>query len=164
MELFVLRHGLAADKSDRRYPDDRDRPLTLPGQKRTLSVARRFKALEWSFDLILTSPLLRARQTAEITASVLGCKSKLRVSTYLAPGGDKRKLVQELHNTRPRPRRPLLVGHEPYLSELIAILLTGKAELPFELKKGGICKLEVDRLKFGRCAELHLLASPKFML
>ena len=164
MELYLLRHGLAAEKSDRRYPDDRDRPLTQQGQKRTLSVARRFKALKWSFDLILTSPLLRARQTAEITASVLGCKSRLRVSTHLAPGGDQRKLVQELNTARPRLRRPLLVGHEPYLSELIAILLTGKSQLSVQLKKGGVCKLEAESLQFGRCAELHLLASTKFML
>src|SRR5436190_19201394 len=144
MDLYILRHGIAASKNDRRYPEDADRPLTAEGQKRTLGIARRMKHLGLTFDLILSSPFARARQTAEITASVLGCKSKVRFSEHLVPAGSKRALIQQLKAQKQKRKRLLLVGHEPYLSELISTLLTGKPGLPLDLKKGGLCKLEAD--------------------
>jgi phosphohistidine phosphatase len=164
MDLYILRHGLAADKDDPRYPKDEDRPLTEQGQKKTLAIARRMKHLGISFDLILSSPLARARQTAEITASVLGCKSKLRFSENLSPTGSKEALVRELKRPGRGAKPVLLVGHEPYLSDLISILLAGKTGLAIELKKGGLCKLEVPTLRHGRCATLQFLAPPKLML
>jgi len=164
MDLYILRHGIAAEKDPRRYPDDRDRPLTAEGQKKTLSIARRMKHLGMTFDVILSSPLARARQTAEITGSVLGCKSKLRFSEYLAPEGSKRALVQLLRRQKQKRKRLLLVGHEPDLSEFISTLLIGKAGMPLELKKGGLCKLEIQTLRLGRCATLHFLAPPKLLL
>jgi phosphohistidine phosphatase len=164
MELYILRHGIAADKGDPRYPNDEDRPLTEEGQKKTLKVARRMKELGLSFDLILSSPLPRARQTAEITASVLGCKNKLKFSSNLAPEGTKKGLIQELSRKKPAPKRLLLVGHEPYLTELISTLLIGKPGLPIELKKGGLCKLQIERVTYGRCAILQVLVPPKVML
>jgi len=161
MDLYILRHGLAANKDDPRYPNDDDRPLTEEGQKKTLGVARRMKHLGLSFDLILSSPLARARQTAEITASVLGCKNRLKFSQNLAPAGNKRALLKGL---KPNLKRVLLVGHEPYLSELISMLLSGKLDLAIDLKKGGLCKLEVDEVRYGRCATLHFLVPPKLLL
>jgi phosphohistidine phosphatase len=163
MDFYILRHGLAADKDDPRYPDDEDRPLTGEGQKKTLRIARQMKHLGISFDLILSSPLARARQTAEITASVLGCKSRLKFSEHLAPAGSKAALIRQL-KSRKQIKRLLLVGHEPYLSELISILLVGKTGLPIELKKGGLCKLDVQTLRHGNCATLQFLAPPKLML
>jgi phosphohistidine phosphatase len=159
MELYILRHGIAAEKGDPRYPKDEDRPLTEEGQKKTLKVARRMKALGLRFDLILSSPLARARQTAEIAGSVLGCKNKLKFSTNLAPEGNKRALLREIG------RRPsvLLVGHEPYLSELISTLLSGTAGLRIELRKAGLCKLAANRLRYGRCATLEWLAPAKLL-
>jgi phosphohistidine phosphatase len=163
MELYILRHGLAADKNDPRYPNDEDRPLTQDGHKKTLRIARRMKELGFRFDLILSSPLARARQTAEITASVLGSRSKLKFSPHLAPDGTKKGLIQELSRKKPTPKRVLLVGHEPYLTELISVLLIGKTGLPLELKKGGLSKLQIETLRYGACAILHLLATPKLM-
>src|SRR5688500_3940233 len=107
MALYILRHGIAADKADPRYPNDADRPLTAEGQKKTLSVARRMKSLGLGFDLVLSSPLARARQTAEITASVLGCKNRLKFSRNLAPEGSYASLVRQLKGRR---KRVLLVG------------------------------------------------------
>jgi phosphohistidine phosphatase len=161
MDLYILRHGLAADKDDPRYPNDEDRPLTQEGQKKTLGVARRMKHIGMSFDLILSSPLARARQTAEITASVLGCKNRLKFSQNLAPEGNKRVLLKGL---KPTLKRVLLVGHEPYLSELVSVLLSGKPGLAIDLKKGGLCKLEVEEVRYGRCGILHFLAPPRLLL
>lgn len=159
MELYILRHGIAAEKGDPKYPKDEDRPLTEEGQKKTLKVARRMKELGLGFDLILSSPLARARQTAEIAASVLGCKNKLKFTTHLAPEGNKKTLLREIG----RRRSVLLVGHEPYLSELISTFLSGTAGLRIELKKAGLCKLAVNRLRYGRCATLEWLATPKLL-
>lgn len=164
MDLYILRHGLAADKDDPRYPKDEDRPLTEEGQKKTLAVARRMKHIGLTFDLILSSPLARARQTAEITASVLGCKNRLKFTPHLAPEGSKESLVRFLKSQKPTPKRPMLVGHEPYLSEFISTLLVGKPNLPLALKKGGLCKLEIDTFRVGPCATLQLLATPRLML
>lgn len=164
MDLYILRHGIAADKDDPRYPNDEDRPLTEEGHRKTLQVARRLKHLGLTFDFILSSPLARARQTAEITASVLGCKSKLKFSSLLSPEGSQAALIRQLKSHKPTPKRPLLVGHEPYLSELIATLLAGKARLPLELKKGGLCKLHTEALSYGRCATLQFLAPPKLII
>ena len=160
MDLYILRHGIAAERGDPKYPKDEDRPLTDEGQKKTLKVARYMKELGLSFDLILSSPLARARQTAEIAASVLGCKSKLKFSVHLAPGGSKKDLMGEIG----RRTRVLLVGHEPYLSELISMLLSGTMDLRIDLKKAGLCKLTVARLRLGRCATLVWLVSPKVFL
>ena len=160
MDLYILRHGIAADKDDPRYPKDDDRPLTEEGQKKTLKIARRMKGLGLTFDLILSSPLARARQTAEITASVLGCKSKLKFSANLAPAGSKKALLHEIA----RRRRILLVGHEPYLSELTSTLLAGTDGLGIDLKKGGLCRMTVAHLRYGRCATLEWLASPKLLI
>jgi len=160
MELYILRHGIAAEKGDPKYPKDEDRPLTEEGQKKTLKVARRMKELGLSFDLILSSPLARARQTAEIAASVLGCKSKLKFTVHLAPEGNKKALLRDIDQRG----SVLLVGHEPYLSELISILLSGGPGLRIELKKGGLCKLAVNRLRYGRCATLEWLATPKLVI
>ena len=162
MELYILRHGLAADKADPKYPNDEDRPLTEDGQKKALKVARRMKELGLAFNLVLSSPLARARQTAEITASVLGCKSKLKFTANLSPNGSKKELLSEL-NRRVRAR-VLLVGHEPYLTELMSILLTGKTGLRIDLKKGGLCKLEAAAVRCGRCATLGWLAPPRLMI
>ena len=160
MELYILRHGIAAEKGDPKYPKDEDRPLTEDGQKKTLKVVRRMKELELKFDLILSSPLARARQTAEIAASVLGCRNKLKFSANLAPEGNKKDLLREIG----RHASVLLVGHEPYLSELISTLLSGGPALAIELKKGGLCKMAVTRLSYGRCATLEWLAPPKLLI
>ena len=157
MDLYILRHGIAAERGDPKYPKDEDRPLTEDGQKKTLKVARRMKELGLTFDLLLSSPLARARQTAEIAASVLGCKNKLKFSNHLVPGGSKKALMGDIG----RRTRVLLVGHEPYLSELISILLSGTTNLRIDFKKAGLCKLTVDHLHLGRCASLEWLVAPK---
>ena len=160
MELYIFRHGIAADKGDPKYPKDEDRPLTAEGQKKTLKVARRMKELGLGFDVILSSPLARARQTAEIAASVLGCKDKLKFSAHLSPSGNKKELLGDIG----RRSRVLLVGHEPYLSELISMLLSGTTDLRINFKKAGLCKLTVEHLRPGRCATLEWLVAPKLLI
>jgi phosphohistidine phosphatase len=161
MNLYILRHGLAAERTIPGFKQDRDRPLTTEGQKKTRRTAVLLRSLGLSFDVILTSPFVRADQTATIVADVLKAKKKLKASPHLTPKGKHSDLVDEL-NHWPKPlQEVLLVGHEPALSRLISILVLGKPGLALELKKGGLCKLEIPTLRFGRCATLQWLLTPK---
>jgi len=160
MNLFVLRHGLAVERSIPGFKLDRDRPLTPEGRKKTRRLAALLRRLQVSFDLILTSPYIRARQTAEIVAELLGTPKALEMSPRLAPGQPLNGVVAQLKR-RHSAEQVLLVGHEPDLSRLISILVTGKPGLALELKKGALCKLEISSLRVGRCATLQWLWPPK---
>ncbi len=82
----------------------------------------------------------------------------------LIPGANPRQLAEELHALAPAPESVLLVGHEPYLSRLISLLVSGDPDFAVALKKGGLCKLLItDRFRAGRCAELQWLLTPKQM-
>lgn len=162
MDLFILRHGIAAERDKLKYPDDDRRPLTPEGRKKLRRIAAFLKDRGYRFDLVLTSPLVRARQTAEIATGVLGLEKNLRDSPHLSPSGDPRRLVAEIEGSK--EDRVLLVGHEPYLSGLISMLLSGQQGLEIVLKKGGFCHLSAENLKYGRCAKLLALLPPKLLV
>ncbi len=164
MNIYILRHGLAVDPGTAGYERDADRPLTAEGEHKVREIAKAMQLLELNFDLILSSPFTRARQTAEIVAKVLDLRRKLEFTEALASGGNAETLVRMLGNTRPRAEDVLLVGHEPDLSELISFLVSGSSSFPVELKKGGFCKLGAARLKHGRCAILEWLLTPRQMI
>jgi len=160
MELFILRHAIAEERSFDRWPDDSQRPLTAKGAKRMRRVAEGMLALGLSFDVIYTSPFTRARQTAGIVAEVFGAEKTLRETDTLATDGDPKELIELLNSGRKEFESVLLVGHEPYLSEFISTLTTGDASLLLTMKKGGLCKLNVTALKYGKCASLEWLLPP----
>ena len=163
MNLYILRHGIAVEPGTPGYEKDADRPLTSEGRRKLRQVAEAMEALELSYDLILSSPYLRARQTAEVIAEALKARKKVELSDSLTPGGSPRKLVELLNHLQPSPESVLLVGHEPYLSSLISLLVSGDAGFTVVMKKGGLCKLSVESLKAGRCAALEWLLTPKQM-
>jgi phosphohistidine phosphatase len=164
MNLFVLRHGIAADLDTVGLANDAYRPLTPEGERKVSQIAEAMGKLELSFDLMLSSPYLRARRTAEIVAERLGARTKLELSDLLTPGGSTKRLVELLNRAQPSPESVLLVGHEPYLSELISLLVAGKETFGVIMKKGGLCRLTIESLKHGRCAALQWLLTPKQML
>ena len=118
-------------------------------------------ALGFAPDLMLSSPYRRTQQTADIVAQVLKLSDGPRLSTTLAPDGAPRQLIEELQSADRTSQDMLLVGHEPYFSRLISTLLTGNPNLPVVMKKGGLCTLELDTLRFGRCAQLIWLLTPR---
>ena len=160
MNLYILRHGIAVDPSSPDYPNDRDRPLTPKGERKLQRIAEAMLALELSFDVILSSPYLRARQTAEIVAEVFRARKKLEFTDSLTPESSPKKLIGILSGMKPQPDDVLLSGHEPYLSGLISLLISGEPGLAVVMKKGGLCKLSVEHLKPGRCASLEWLLTP----
>jgi phosphohistidine phosphatase len=162
MNLFLLRHGTAVQSDTAGYSKDADRPLTAKGEHKLRRAAKTMKALDLSFDLILSSPYLRARQTAAIVAEAFDAKDRLELSTSLAPGNATRRIIECLHRL-PTPDNVLLVGHEPGLSQLISLLLAGNSNVSVLMKKGGLCKLSAESLKPGCCATLQWLLTPKQM-
>jgi phosphohistidine phosphatase len=163
MNLYLLRHGIAVERGTPGLNKDADRSLTPKGERRLWRITEAMVALKLSFDLILSSPYLRARQTAEIVAEAFKARKKLELLDGLTPGGDAKTLIQYLNRVQPAPESILLVGHEPYLSELIARLISCSVSSPITLKKGGLCKLTTASLKYGRCATLDWLLTPKQM-
>ncbi len=163
MNLYLLRHGIAVEAGTPGGATDRERPLTLEGKRKLARIADAMKVMELSFDLILSSPYLRARQTAEIVARSLRAERRLAFSEELMPGGSPRALLEEIRRREPAPEDVLLVGHEPYLSGLIERLVAGKTGMTVTLKKGGLGKVSAESLRCGRCASLEWLLTPKQM-
>ena len=161
MNLYLLRHGLAVEPGTHGFAKDADRPLTQKGERKLWKIAEALEALEISFDLILSSPYVRARQTAEIVAEALNLRKELEFSDALVPAGSVKRLIESLNQIEPAPANVLLVGHEPYMSELISLLVSGHVGFAVVMKKGGLCKLSAQSLHAGRCAALEWLLTPK---
>lgn len=157
MEIYILRHGIAVERGSPGYKKDSDRPLTKEGEERMHRIAEAMLGMELRFDRILSSPYARAEHTARIVAAELD--EDVTFTDFLKPDGSALELIAEINNEK--PQRVLLVGHEPDLSRLISVLVTGGAEAAIELKKGGLCKLTSEKLTFGQCATLNWLLAPR---
>ncbi len=162
MNLHLLRHGIAAAKDDPSFVSDGERPLTGKGIKRMRKAARGISRLDIEFDAILTSPLIRARQTAEIVADALGLDSAIEEISELAPDGSSDRLLSVLSRFT-EEENILLVGHEPFLGKFAGVLVAGKenSELALPQKKGGICRIEVDALPLSQAGQLQWFITPR---
>jgi phosphohistidine phosphatase len=164
MNLFILRHAIAVNPGEDGLPaelPDAERPLTREGREKLVRAAEAMREVGLKFDAILTSPLLRARQTAQTVAKELKLKAKPVLTAHLAPDGSPKLLIEQLLETGVSAKNILLVGHEPYLSQFISLLISGSTTSAIELKKGGLAKLEVRHLGYARCASLAWLLTPK---
>lgn len=164
MDLFLLRHGLAEERDEIRYPDDSLRPLTAAGRRKLRRIAAGMRALDLEFDAVWSSPYLRARQTAEIVADAFRVRKRLELVPELAPAGGVRRLLRRLAGKSAAAENILLVGHEPYLGELAGFLISGRAGLPLALKKGGLCLLARETPVRGRRAALEWLLTPRQLI
>lgn len=139
MELLFLRHGEAGERRAWGGSDE-ERPLTAEGRAQTAAEGLALRRLQIVPDIILTSPLVRARQTAEILATEMGVPDRLIVEERL--GYDFRwKKLRELLSEQPHCRRLMLIGHEPDFSESISKLIGGGQVV---LKKGGLAIVSLD--------------------
>jgi phosphohistidine phosphatase len=136
--LYFLRHGLAADRGEW-TGDDFERPLTARGKALMVREAETIAQLDLQLDLILTSPLVRALQTARIVAEALGMQEHLLADERLAPGFDTPALAEMLKE-RSDLSALMLVGHEPDFSETIGALIGGGRVV---CKKGSLARVDL---------------------
>jgi phosphohistidine phosphatase len=162
MNLYFLRHGIAVEPSEWKRADS-ERPLTKDGIRKMKKVAKGMRKVGVAFDWILTSPYRRAHDTAQIVAKEFRASKKLRITRSLATDGDSKGLVRHLARDFRSWETVLLVGHEPYLSQLIAVLIGGNPAISLDLKKGGLCKLAADSLTYDRSATLEWWLPPKIL-
>jgi phosphohistidine phosphatase len=163
MKLCILRHGIAAELGEDGSKVDRDRKLTRESREKLERVSRVLCEMEIRFDLILSSPFARTRQTAEIVAANLNCKKRLKFLRHLEPDATIGPLIEEINRLTKPKDSVLLVGHEPFLSGFISRLITGNDQACITLKKGGLCFLDIGKLRDGRCASLECLMAPRHM-
>lgn len=159
MILYIVRHAIASPTSP--GGDDSQRPLTEQGRRKMFRIAQALKAMGESIDIIMTSPYLRATQTARVLARKLDlAKDRILVTEALSPAGEVSDLVREVAEKCRGMESVALVGHEPSLSRLIGVLISGDAGLAITLKKGGVCRLSIENLQAARCAALDWLLTP----
>ena len=164
MELYLIRHGIAQESN--REIKDEERILTEQGIKRAQKVAQRFKDLDLSFDLIATSPLVRAQQTAEILIST-GLSSQLEQCSDLAFNGTIEVWIKKWFIPRnfSTSTRLALVGHEPCLSNWAETLIWGEAKDSLVLKKAGTIGLEIPETgSIVGCGKMFWLTPPRYFI
>jgi phosphohistidine phosphatase len=139
-ELFIVRHGIAVEPGTAGIADA-DRPLTPKGAKRMRQVGDGLFRLDLKLERIVTSPLPRARQTAEIVAEALDLADRVEVASVLEAGASAATIERWLRERA--EERLMIVGHNPSLSDLISLLLMGSAHpLLCDLKKGAVAALK----------------------
>ena len=158
-QLFLIRHGIAEERGDA-WPDDNKRPLSEDGIERFRKSARGLARLDVWIDVVLTSPLVRARQTADIVASAFDPRPSIITIESLAPEGSYASLVADLEK-HGRKTRIALVGHEPGIGELGARLIGSRHS--FEFKKGAVCRIDVDQIPPVGPGDLRWFLTPKVM-
>lgn len=161
--IYLIRHGIAADAEN--YPTDAERPLTAQGDRKTHLVAQKLKQLGLNFNLILTSPLVRARQTAKILQAN-DLTSRVEEFSPLAPGGDINiwlKWLETWHNQQ--SSELALVGHQPDLANWAETLIWGEARGALILKKAGAIGVSLPEVgsPVGN-SQMFWLTPPKFLL
>jgi phosphohistidine phosphatase len=159
VELYLIRHGIAANRGDE-YPDDTKRPLTARGMARVKKQTAALAKLGVRIDLVLTSPLVRTRQTAEIVAAGLPSKPSITNTDALAPGGSYNMVIDELSKYA-RRSHIALVGHEPGIGELAGRLIGSRTPIPF--RKGAVCRIDVDALPPASRGLLRWFLTPKML-
>jgi phosphohistidine phosphatase len=144
LTVYLMRHGIAADAAP--GTNDADRALTADGIRKTTRAAVGLQKLGVAPDLILSSPLRRAEETARLVADVIAPSAGVELYPPLAGGAAIEDVIRSLRPPR-RAREIMLVGHQPDLGELASYLLTGSttlAQLPF--RKAGVAAIALSAL------------------
>lgn len=157
VELYIVRHAIAAERGPA-WPDDTRRPLTERGVERFKEIVDGLVWLGVQIDIVVTSPLVRAKQTAEYVSNGFPVKPPVKTADALAPGSAPVEVMEQVAREARGKTRVAVVGHEPDLGELAAYLLGTKRPIPF--KKGGIARIDMDSLS-ARGGTLAWMLPPK---
>lgn len=166
MELLIVRHGIAEVREDfaKKNLGDHLRPLTLKGRKKIQKVGMQICSWMPTVDLIISSPFVRARQTAEILAQIYFGTTVVE-APELVPQSPPTAFLKWLKAHARDHNRVVVVGHEPQLSCFASFLLSGKSDSFIDIKKGGALCLELESFDISQAgtAELLWLLPPKFI-
>ena len=161
MELYIVRHGIAIDREDPNSPADPERYLTEEGLQKTKEVAKGIAALGVTADLLISSPYVRAMQTAEIFADAFDYpRQKIRQSDALLPGAEPSLFFRELAKDK-QSAAVFCFGHAPHVDELIATGVAVKHQIT-AMKKAGVALLELKRIS-PPSGQLVWLVTPKLI-
>jgi phosphohistidine phosphatase len=162
MLLLLVRHAHAGDRDPAQWPDDSQRPLTDKGRKTHAKVSRALRNLELAPELVLTSPWLRALQTAEIMREVLLLPQPVVPFPPLADDPDLSRIAAEVGSRGDRAV-VALVGHSPWMEELAGLLLADTERgVRMDFPKSGVLALKAERLAPGS-ATLWFFLRPKML-
>jgi phosphohistidine phosphatase len=161
MDLLIIRHAIAFDRDRNRWHEDAARPLSPAGFRRARKAAAGLKNLTRRPQRLLTSPLLRAKQTAQILTAIAGWPAAEEVAE-LSPGEPALAVLDLLR--KDRSKLTAEVGHHPGLGYLLAACLLGEgASLPIEMKKNAVACLSFEGPPRQGHAALKWLATPKML-
>jgi phosphohistidine phosphatase len=161
MDLLIVRHAIAFERDRHRWHDDGARPLSPAGMRRARKAATGLKELVKAPDRLLSSPLVRARQTAQVLTEVAGWPRAEEVNE-LAPGESPLAVLSLL--TQRRSKLVAVVGHQPGLGHLLAACLIGeRGDVPIEMKKNAVACLSFDGVPRAGHAALKWLATPRML-
>ena len=158
-ELYVIRHAVAEERGED-WPDDAKRPLSDDGASRMRKAARGLDRLGATLDVIVTSPMVRTKQTAEIVAGAMNPRPPIVAVDSLAPGGTYQEIMNDLEK-QSRKTRIAIVGHEPGIGEFAARLIGSRHSIEF--KKGAICRIDIDALPPSGPGELRWFMTTKML-
>jgi len=158
-ELYLVRHGLAETRGES-WPDDTKRPLSEEGMARLRKQARGLSRLGVVVEVMLTSPLVRTLQTAEIVAAAFDPRPHIVNVESLAPGGSFAAVMADLEK-HGKKARIALVGHEPGIGELAARLIGTRHPIAF--KKGAVARIDLDTLSANAPGELRWFLTPRVL-
>jgi len=161
MEVIFFRHGIAVDQAQWKG-DDAGRPLTPEGAERTKLAARGLQTLKVRPDVLLSSPLVRAKQTAELVKQELDSTAKIEVVDDLSPEAAPERLLTRLE-AYADDSVVLCVGHEPHLSTTMSAMISGKTAASLEMKKSAACALHFAGQPQAGAGTLLWLIPPKVL-
>ena len=161
-ELYIMRHGIAVTRGAGSFADDAKRPLTPEGKMKVQEIAQGLLRVDFEVDWIVTSPLVRAVETAEIVSDALRPGVPTDFAEALKPGGSPEGLITFLAR-HPERRRVLVVGHEPDLSEMAARLVGAGRNANLGFKKGGCCLIRFTEFPPKAPGELVWWLTPRIM-
>jgi phosphohistidine phosphatase len=158
-----MRHAHAGEADPRRWPDDRQRPLSDKGRRKHAVVADALRRMGVRFDRLLSSPLVRARQTADITAAAYGGTPAIEETPALGDLATLPDLLATLARL-PADAAVLCVGHEPFLSEAEAALISRGGPVRIEMRKSGVAGLDFDGRPVAGAGKLLYHFRPRELL
>lgn len=161
MRVYIVRHGIALNVGEQGIARDFDRPLSDIGREKTRAAARGLKALGHVPDVIGTSPLVRAEQTAQVLRDELGVSSEVEIVDFMAPGGAPQDLIEWLNNRR--PASAMVVGHMPDVAWMTHACMSNGDPQDLQFKKAAAACVVFDgEAELGR-GRLEWLHQPRFL-